>query len=104
MSKKSFFIYILRCMNNSYYTGYTVNLVKRYQSHLNGNASKYTRSFKPTSIAQSWEIVCNKSVAMKIERCIKKLSRVQKECLIESPRLLSEFCKVSFNLTPQLEK
>lgn len=84
----SLWVYILLCHNNTYYTGYTTNLDKRYASHLNGTASKYTRSFKPIKIAQSWIINGDKSLAMKIERHIKKLSRSQKERLISHPELL----------------
>ena len=81
--KKHYWVYILHCNNNHYYTGYTVDLEKRYQAHLNGTASKYTRSFKPLSIVFSLKIE-DKSIAMKIEREIKKLSRVEKEKLIAS--------------------
>lgn len=90
MSKKQYWVYILHCENNSYYTGYTTDLVKRYASHLKGTGSKYTRSFKPYHIAQCWELFCDKATAMKIERHIKRLSRTQKENLIASPALLSE--------------
>lgn len=85
--KASFFVYILKCENDSYYTGYTDNLERRYQKHCEGVASKYTRSFKPLKIAASWE-VCDKSQAMKIEAYIKKLSRVEKEKLVRDPNLL----------------
>ena len=91
MEKKSYWIYILHCDNNSYYTGYTIDLDKRYKSHLNGTGSKYTRSFKPMSIVFSLKIEGNKSLAMKIERTIKKLSHVQKEKLINCPSLLSDY-------------
>jgi putative endonuclease len=85
MSEKNYWVYILRCTNQSYYTGYTDNLERRFQEHLMGKGSKYTRSFKPTSIAQSWEIKGDKSRAMRLERYIKKLSRSQKEQLILDP-------------------
>lgn len=88
MKNKNFYVYILLCKNNSYYTGYTNDLEKRYHSHLNGTASKYTRSFPPIKIAQHWEFN-NKSTAMRIERYIKKLPRKQKEQLIISPALLA---------------
>jgi predicted GIY-YIG superfamily endonuclease len=60
-------------------------LKKRYQAHLNGTASKFTRSFKPLSIVFHLKIMKNKALAMKIERDIKKLSRKQKEDLIAIP-------------------
>lgn len=84
-----YWVYILLCENNSYYTGYTNDLKKRYQSHVNGTGKcKYTRSFKPLSIAQSWQIQGDKLQALKLERYIKKLSRSQKEHLIHNPCLL----------------
>lgn len=85
--KSSFFVYILKCENDSYYTGYTDNLERRYQKHCEGVASKYTRSFKPLAIAASWE-VSDKSSAMKAEAHIKKLSRAEKESLIAHPARL----------------
>ena len=84
---KHYWVYILYCENNSYYTGHTINLTKRYELHLNGTASKYTRSFKPMRIAQQWK-VANKSIAMQLENRIKKLSRQNKEKIISNPDLL----------------
>ncbi|WP_028388256.1 GIY-YIG nuclease family protein [Legionella fairfieldensis] len=98
MCEKVYWVYILLCCNQSYYTGYTDNLEKRFQEHMTGKGSKYTRSFKPISIAQSWEIKGDKIKAMRIERYIKTLSKAQKEELIQNPtseflfnRLLNEF-------------
>lgn len=88
MSEKSYWVYILRCANQNYYTGYTDNLEKRFQEHLAGKGSKYTRSFKPISIAQSWEIKGHKSSAMHVERYIKTLSKAQKDQLILNPNSL----------------
>lgn len=89
MDNKRYWVYILLCDNNTYYTGYTNDLKRRYQSHLDGTgACKYTRSFKPIKIAQSWEIMTGKSEAMKIERYIKKQTRHEKEKLIQCPEIL----------------
>ena len=85
-----YWIYILRCINNTYYTGYTNDLQKRYQSHVDGTGKcKFTRSFKPLEIAQCWKIVGNKALAMKIERYIKTFSHAEKEKIILQPSLLS---------------
>lgn len=90
MQKHYHWVYILLCENNTYYTGYTNDLAKRYQSHKNGTGKcKYTRSFKPICIAQCWKINGDKSLAMKVERYIKKLSRVEKEKIIIRPSMLS---------------
>ena len=92
---KNYWVYILHCDNHSYYTGYTTDLKKRYEAHLNGTASKYTRSFKPVRIAQCWRIEGDKAFAMKLERDIKKLSRDKKLDLISQPSLLSEDPRVT---------
>ena len=84
-----YWVYILLCSNNTYYTGYTNNLDKRYQSHVDGTGKcKYTRSFKPICIAQSWKINGDKAQAMRLERNIKKLTRGEKEQLIADPSSL----------------
>lgn len=89
MNKKTYWVYILHCNNGSYYTGYTTDLGRRYQEHLAGTAKcKYTRSFKPLSIAQSWQINGDKSMAMRVEKNIKAMSKKEKQRLILFPELL----------------
>ncbi len=90
MTDQCYWVYILHCDNDTYYTGYTNDINKRYQSHLDGTGRcKYTRSFKPLRIAQCWKINGDKSFAMKIERMIKKSSRFEKENYIANPESLS---------------
>jgi len=90
MSSVNYWVYILNCSNGAYYTGYTTDLERRYNEHVTGTGKcKYTRSFKPVSIAQSWR-VSDKSVAMKIEKYIKQLSRRQKELLVLNPEQLMQ--------------
>lgn len=83
-----FWVYILRCQNHSFYTGYTINLFSRYRAHLKGTAAKYTRAFKPLEVAGVWPIYGSKAEAMHIERLIKQLSREEKQKIIEHPFLL----------------
>ena len=77
-----FFVYILKCSDNSLYTGYTDSLEKRLKKHNEGKASKYTRSRLPVSIVYS-EDHPDKSSAMKKEIWIKSLSREDKIKLIQ---------------------
>ena len=77
-----FFVYILKCSDNSLYTGYTDSLEKRLKKHNEGKASKYTRSRLPVSIVYS-EDHPDKSSAMKKEIWIKSLSREDKFKLIQ---------------------
>lgn len=97
MSAIHYCVYILQCDNGSYYTGYTTDLTRRYQEHLNGTTKcKYTRSFKPIRVAQSWSTFENKSEALRIERFIKKMSKLKKnELLLHPEQLTSLFnCKI----------
>lgn len=86
----SYYVYILYCENDTYYTGYTNDVARRYQSHVDGTGKcKYTKSFKPLGMAQFWGITGSKAFAMRVERYIKKLTRGQKEELIRNPTVLS---------------
>ena len=101
MNKLCYWVYILHCDNDTYYTGYTNDVAKRYQSHVDGTGKcKYTNSFKPLYIAQCWVIHGDKAFAMQIERMIKKLSRGEKEVIIAHPEKLS----VDVRVQPALHK
>lgn len=77
-----FYVYMLKCSDNSIYTGYTDSLEERVKKHNSGKASKYTRSRLPVQIVYSEE--CNdKSTALKREIAIKALSRENKLKLIK---------------------
>ena len=101
MTTTHYYVYILQCDNGSYYTGYTTNLARRYQEHQNGTTKcKYTRSFKPVKMAQSWSVFENKTEAMAIERFIKRLAKPAKCDLILNPhRLTTLFHCQPFNET-----
>lgn len=73
--------YILLCKNNRLYTGSTRNLQHRFQQHQNGNGAKFTKYNPPIKIVHI-EPFPTRSLAMKRERAIKKLSRKSKENLI----------------------
>lgn len=76
------YVYILRCADNTLYTGWTTNLDKRLKTHNNGKGAKYTRARLPVEIVY-FEEFDNKKDAMKRECEIKKLSRKEKLNLIE---------------------
>ncbi len=80
-SHKSHFVYILRCADGSYYTGYTTELVRRIQEHNEGKGAKYTRGRGPVELMYMEE-GADRSWGQKREQAIKQLSRGQKEDLI----------------------
>ena len=73
---------MLKCSDDSLYTGYTVDLDKRVMKHNGGKASKYTRSRLPVELIY-YEQLETKSEAMKREASIKSLTRVEKLKLIK---------------------
>jgi len=77
------YIYIIKCGDNSLYTGWTNNLEKRFQEHCKGQGAKYTKGRGPLEIVYH-EVFDNKVDAMKREYSIKKLSRKEKDILVES--------------------
>jgi len=75
-------VYILELSDGSYYTGITNNLNKRIETHTEGKGSKYVRSRLPFRVVY----ICHeedRSSASKDELEIKKLSRKDKELLVE---------------------
>ncbi|UYO98935.1 GIY-YIG nuclease family protein [Oceanotoga sp. DSM 15011] len=81
------YTYILKCSDNSLYTGWTNDLKKRLETHNSGKGSKYTRSRLPVEIVY-FEEFKNKSDAMKREYEIKKFSRKNKLILIKKNGLI----------------
>ncbi len=82
-SKKKYYVYIILTVNNTLYCGYTDNVKKRYSLHLSGKGAKYTRANKPLKLVYTAEFD-DKTSAQHEERRIKKLSRRQKEVLINN--------------------
>ena len=75
------YIYILKCADGTYYTGWTTDPARRLAVHNSGKGAKYTRSRLPVYLVyiESFE---TKSDALKRECEIKKMSRAEKELLI----------------------
>ena len=78
----SWYIYILRCGDDTLYTGITDDVEKRFAAHCAGQGAKYTRGRGPLTLVHT-EKVDDKSAALKREHAIKKLSRAEKLKLIE---------------------
>ncbi len=83
------YVYILRCNDNSLYTGYTTDYKRRFTEHLSDKkkGAKYTRFRTPVSIEALWG-TDTKSAAMRLEAFLKKLTKEQKEEIIKDNTLL----------------
>ena len=78
-----FYVYILLCCDGSFYTGYTKNVETRMRLHQIGKGARYTKIHKPQKLVYS-EDYPSRSLAMRREREIKKMSHQQKQVLIDS--------------------
>jgi putative endonuclease len=79
------FLYILKCRDNTFYTGITTDLDRRLDQHNNGTASRCTRSRLP--VVRVYQETCaDRSVALKRECAIKKLTREEKELMVKKRR------------------
>lgn len=76
-------LYILRCKNNSLYTGITNNLEARLKKHTEGKGSKYVWANLPFELVYTEEY-SDKSSALKREIEIKKFNKFRKEALIKA--------------------
>jgi putative endonuclease len=83
---KKYFVYILKCSDGSYYTGYTSNIDDRLKQHSSGTGSNYTKTRTPVRLVYT-EDFSNKLSALKREKQIKKLTVFEKEQLIEKSRM-----------------
>ena len=81
-----YYTYMLRCADNSIYTGMTNDLNKRINEHLTKNGAKYTKSHNAVKLESAWKSK-DKSLACKLEYQIKALSKMQKEALINGEKL-----------------
>ncbi|MBG0790077.1 MAG: GIY-YIG nuclease family protein [Desulfovibrionaceae bacterium] len=68
---QQWFVYLLRCADNTLYCGITTDLDRRVARHNAGTASKYTRARRPVSLA-AWTKAEDKSAALKLEILTKK--------------------------------
>jgi putative endonuclease len=76
------YTYILRCADGTLYTGWTNDLTHRIKAHNDGAGGKYTRSRLPVELVY-YEEYEDKRQAQSREYAIKRLSREEKERLIE---------------------
>jgi putative endonuclease len=85
MGSELWFVYIVRCSDNSLYTGIAMDVVRRINEHNNVDkaGAKYTRSRRPVKLVYQ-EKVASRSEAATRECVIKKLTRKEKEALIRA--------------------
>ena len=84
MSDAGWHVYIVRCADDSLYTGVAIDVARRVQEHNESpKAAKYTRARRPVELVYS-ESVPDRATAMKREYAIKQLSVAEKQRLLET--------------------
>ena len=78
----SWYVYMLRCGDDTLYTGCTNDMTRRLAAHQKGTGAKYTRSRLPVELVYQ-ESLPDRSAALRREAAVKKLSRAQKLALVE---------------------
>ena len=76
-------LYILRCKDGTLYTGITTDVEKRFEAHQSGKGAKYTRGRGPLELVYR-ETCGSHSDALKREAAVKRLTREQKQALIDT--------------------
>ncbi|KAA9405804.1 GIY-YIG nuclease family protein [Haloarcula hispanica] len=83
-------MYVLRCSDNTFYTGYTTDVERRVREHDAGDGAKYTRGRTPVELIHV-ESFDSQSEAMSREYEIKQYTRAKKERLVESSDAEADF-------------
>lgn len=82
----NWYVYIVRCRDNSLYTGITTNIERRVDEHNHHNkqAANYTRARRPVKLVYS-ESCASRSEALIREAGVRQLSKADKEALVHEP-------------------
>lgn len=86
-----YYFYILRCSDNSLYSGIAKDVKKRLREHNSkgGRGAKYTRAKGPVNLVYTEEYIDVKE-AMRRERQVKKMRKSEKENLIMKSAIIRE--------------
>ncbi len=76
-----YYVYLLRCADDTLYCGYTTDLKRRLAVHNSGKGAKYTKHRLPVEMVYTEEFL-TKSEALKRECAIKRMTRAEKQQLV----------------------
>jgi putative endonuclease len=82
---KTWYLYMIRCKDNSLYTGITLDIQRRFEEHQDiagsGKGAKFLRGKGPLALVYSTSVATH-SAALKLEYKTKKMSKAKKEGMI----------------------
>jgi putative endonuclease len=82
MTMKKGYVYILRCANNCFYTGSTIDLERRLRQHQQGEGANYTKKHLPVLLVYQQEFPTIQE-AFRREKQIQGWSHAKKQALID---------------------
>lgn len=87
MTTSDWYLYLIRCRDGSLYTGISTNVIRRFHQHQGEgkSGSKYLKGRGPLTLVL-WERLGDKTLALKVESKVKKLSKSNKEKLVALPK------------------
>lgn len=86
----AWYVYLLRCRDDTLYCGITTDLDRRIAEHNAGTGAKYTRARRPVRL-EVYAEAPNRSEASKLEAAVKRLPRERKAVFLQaSSRKISE--------------
>ena len=86
-------VYLVRCRDDSLYAGIALDVNRRIEEHCEGKrGAKYLRGRGPLELVMRRELG-DRSLALKVELRIKKLSRKAKKNLIQNPEMIDEIAQ-----------
>jgi putative endonuclease len=91
LSDSFWYVYLLRCADDTLYCGISTDVPRRVQAHNNGTGAKYTRSRGPVSLMVSCPCP-DKSTALRLELRIKKMPRKNKLAALRQAARESASC------------
>jgi putative endonuclease len=83
--KHAAFVYLLRCVDGTIYTGWTNDVTRRVRAHQQGQGARYTRTRRPVELIYH-ECLPSRRAAMHREVEIKRMSRARKLALARRKR------------------
>lgn len=87
--ENNYYFYVLLCHDNSFYGGFTTDLMRRLKAHNEGKGAKYTKTRRPVKMIHA-EVFSTKSEALKAEYAFKHQSRIKKERYLKEHRDLNQ--------------
>ncbi len=104
MSRDCWYVYMVRCADDSIYTGMAKDIRKRLKEHLarGPECAKYTRSRPVTALEALWQVP-DGHAARSLEWHIKRLTRKQKLHLVQNPETISTLSEEAVPLSPDLK-